>query len=163
MAKQGGTELFLESAEPDFSTLPLNVFLKRFPEGKYKFRGNGLNGERYFGTANFTHNIPDGPLLIAPLEGGPLQDAENTVLSWQPVAPANGSPIVGYQVIVVQIGSSIRAIPKPTLDVTLPATAVSLAIPVGFLLPGSEYEWEVLAIEASGNQTLTTTFFKTAP
>jgi hypothetical protein len=161
--KQGGTELFLESAEPDFSELPLDEFLQRFPEGKYHFRGRGLEGESYVGAATFTHNIPDGPRLVHPIAGSGSVDPNSTVLMWEPVGPANGSPIVGYQVLVVQRNSNFAAIPKPTFDVTMPATASSVAVPSGFLLPGTNYEWEVLAIEASGNQTLSTAFFQTAP
>lgn len=162
-AKQGGTELFLESAEPNFSQLTLAEFLKRFPEGQYQFRGKGLEGEILVGTATFTHNLAAGPELVSPLEGGALVDANKTVVTWKSVGPANGSPIVGYQVIIVQLQSTFPAIPKVTLDVMMPATATSLAVPPGFLLPGTSYEWEVLAIEASGNQTLSTSFFQTVP
>ena len=162
-AKQGGTELFLESAEPNFSQLTLAEFLKRFPEGDYQFRGKGVEGETFVGTATFTHNLPAGPELVAPLEGGGLVDVNNAVITWKPVGAANGSPIVGYQVLIVQTLSSFPAIPKITLDVTMPATATSMAVPRGFLRPGTRYEWEVLAIEASGNQTLSTSFFETAP
>ena len=83
LKKQGGTELFLESAEPEFSDLPFEEFLKRFPEGIYEFRGVGLEGERYVGEATLTHNVPDGPLLVCPLEGDGLQDPDNTVLIWR--------------------------------------------------------------------------------
>ena len=162
-AKQGGTELFLESAEPNFSQLTLAEFLKRFPEGKYEFRGNGIAGETFVGTANFTHNLPAAPQLISPIEGGPLVDANNAVMKWIPVGPANGSPIVGYQVLIVQVQSSFPAIPKVALDVTMPASATSMSVPAGFLLANTRYEWEVIAIEASGNQTLSTSFFQTAP
>ena len=162
-AKQGGTELFLESAEPNFSELTLAEFFKRFPEGKYQFRGKGLKGETFVGTSTFTHNLAAGPELVSPVDGGPLVNPNNAVMTWKPVGPANGSPIVGYQVLIVQLKSSFPAIPKVTLDVTMPATATSMAVPVGFLLPGTPYEWEVIAIEASGNQTLTTSFFETAP
>ncbi len=163
LAKQGGTELFLESAEPDFSELPLEEFLERFPEGEYKFRGVSLEGELLVGSATLTHNIPDGPVLVSPLEGGLLQDPNNTVLMWEPVSPSNGSPIIAYQVLVVQTDSPFQAIPKITLDVMMPANATSLAVPPGFLLPDTEYEWEVLAIEEGGNQTLSSSFFTTEP
>lgn len=162
-AKQGGTELFLESAEPNFSELTLEKFLQRFPEGKYYFRGRGMEGETLVGTAKLTHHLPAGPQLVSPLEGQGLVDANNAVLMWQPVGAAQGSPIVGYQVLVVQLQSSFPAIPKVTLDVMMPATATSITVPAGFLLPNTDYEWEVLAIEASGNQTLSTSFFRTAP
>lgn len=161
--KQGGTELFLESGEPEFSEVSLEELLERFPEGEYRFRGRGLEGERLFGTATLTHNIADGPVLVSPLEGEGPVDPNNTVVMWDPVDAPNGSPIVGYQVLVVQPESGLPAIPKITLDVMMPATATSMAVPPGFLLPDTEYEWEVLAIEASGNQTLSSSFFRTAP
>ncbi len=162
-AKQGGTELFLESAEPNFSELTLAEFFKRFPEGKYQFRGKGLKGETFVGATTFTHNLAAGPELVSPLEGGAPVNPNNTVMTWKSVGAANGSPIVGYQVLIVQRRSPFPAIPKVALDVTMPATATSMAVPVGFLLPATQYEWEVLAIEAGGNQSLSTAFFETAP
>ncbi|MBI3900445.1 MAG: hypothetical protein HY308_19485 [Gammaproteobacteria bacterium] len=165
MGRQGGTELFLESAEPDFSELPLASFLERFPQGKYSFKGRGLNGEIYVGSATLTHNLPDGPVLVEPLEGGAPVDSNNAVVKWNPVGAANASPIIGYQVLVVkpQSSTSPAALPKTILDVMMPPTATSLAVPPGFLLPDTDYEWEVLALEAGGNQTLSSSFFKTAP
>lgn len=161
--KQGGTELFMESAEPNFSQLTLEKFLLRFPEGLYYFRGKGLEGENFIGTATLTHNLAAGPELVTPPEGATQVDPNNAVMTWKPVSAANGSPIIGYEVLVVQRQSSFPAIPKVALDVMMPATATSLAVPPGFLLRGTDYEWEVLAIEASGNQTLSTAFFRTAP
>lgn len=160
LGKQGGTELFLESAEPNFQDLTLEKFLERFPEGNYHFVGRGLNGEKLVGNAKFTHNLADGPVLVAPLEDA-VVDPNDTVVEWQAVAPPNGSPIVGYQVLVVKPNSGIAAIPKIVLDVMMPPTATSMAVPRGFLLPDSEYEWEVLAIESSGNQTLSVGHFRT--
>jgi hypothetical protein len=161
--KQGGTELFLESAEPDFNELPFDEFLKRFPEGTYKFRGIGLAGERYVGEAKLTHNVPEGPELISPLEGNGLQDPKKTVLQWRAVDNPNGSPIIAYEVLVVQPATNFPALPKVFLDIMMPATATKLRVPDGFLLPDTEYEWEVLAIEAGGNQTLSSSTFKTLP
>ncbi len=162
-AKQGGTELFMESAEPNFSQLTLEKFLKRFPEGSYYFRGKGLEGENFIGTAALTHNLAAGPELVSPIDGATQVDPNHAVMTWKPVSAANGSPIIGYEVLIVQRQSSFPAIPKVALDIMMPATATSLAVPPGFLLRGTEYEWEVLAIEAGGNQTLSTAFFRTAP
>ena len=160
---QGGTELFLESGEPEFSELSLEEFLERFPAGEYRFRGTGIEGERFVGTATLTHNLADGPLLVSPLEGDDLVDPDNTAVVWEAVADPNGSPIIAYQVLVVQPESDFPAIPKIVLDVMMPATATSMNVPPGFLLRDTEYEWEVLAIEQSGNQTLSSSFFRTAP
>ena len=163
IGKQGVTELFFESAEPEFSELSLEELLNRFPEADYQFKGKGLEGEQYVGTASLTHYIPDGPKLVFPIEGDGPQDPNNTVVMWEAVGPANGSPIIGYQVLVVQTDSSFAAIPKVALDIIMPATATSMVVPPGFLLADTEYEWEVLAIEASGNQTLSSSFLQTAP
>ncbi len=162
-AKQGGTELFLESGEPSFDEVSFERFLARFPAGEYRFVGKGTEGERFLGAARLSHNIPDGPLLVGPHEGGALVDPESAVVEWEPVAAPNGSPIIAYQVLVVLGDTGLAALPKITLDVMMPATATSLAVPPGFLRRNTLYEWEVLAIEQSGNQTLSSSFFRTAP
>ncbi len=158
---QGGTELFLESAEPNFNQLSLAAFLQRFPAGDYRIQGEGFGGEILLGSARFTHNIPQGPELLSPGEGAEV-DLNNTVVRWNPVPAPNGSPIVGYQVLVVNPHSGFAGIPKTILDVMMPATATSMAVPAGFLRLGTEYEWEVLAIESGGNQTLSVGHFETA-
>ena len=78
------------------------------------------------------------------------------------MGPANGSPIIGYQVLVVKPNTGMRGLPKIILDVMMPPNASSMAVPPGFLLRDSNYEWEVLAIESGGNQTLTVGHFRTA-
>lgn len=161
MAKQGGTELFLESAEPTFDELPLEELLERWPAGRYDFRGRGLDGEIYVGSAQLTHDLPDGPVLVSPIEGAAPQDPANTVVRWRRVPPANGSPIIAYQVLVVEPDTGITALPTMSLDVMMPPTANRLEVPPGFLQPGTEYEWEVLAIERGGNQTLSSSTFTT--
>ena len=100
--------------------------------------------------------------MLNPAEGDPLQDPGNTTVSWDPVSAVNGSPIIAYQVIV-EYETEVTALPKVTLDVMMSANATSMKIPVGFLKFDTEYEWEVLAIEASGNQTLSSDFLQTIP
>lgn len=161
MAKQGGTELFLESAEPTFDELSLRALLERWPAGRYGFRGTGLDGEILVGSARLTHDLPAGPVLVSPTEEAGPQAPASTTLRWRRVPPPNGSPIIGYQVLVVEPETGIRALPTITLDVMMPPTANQLKVPNGFLQPGTEYEWEVLAIEEGGNQTLSSSTFST--
>jgi hypothetical protein len=67
-----------------------------------------------------------------------------------------------YEVIVTKVDhTDPHGFSQPILDVHLPADRNSLSIPVQFLEPGTEYELEVLALEASGNQTITVSFFRT--
>lgn len=163
LGRQGGTELFLESAEPNFSELTLEKFLERFPEGDYRFVGLSIDGDRMEGTAKFTHNLPAAPALVAPAKNAVLDRDAPLTLQWRTVPPPKGSPIVGYQVLVVKPDTGIAALPKIILDIMMPPTATSLTVPLGFLLPNSKYDWEVLAIEQSGNQTLSVASFRTRP
>ncbi len=158
---QGATELFMESAEPNFADLPMHELLARFPAGDYRFEGTGLDGERIVASATLTHDLPDGPILISPIEGDDLADPESTVLEWEAVLPPNGSPIIGYQVLVVQPDTGSAALPSIVLDVMMPPDATFMQVPPGFLRADTEYEWEVLAIESSGNQTLSSSAFTT--
>jgi hypothetical protein len=163
LGRQGGTELFLESAEPNFSELTLEKFLERFPEGEYQFVGLSLDGEKMGGTAKFTHNLPEAPVLVAPARNAVVDRNSALTVQWRPVPPPKGSPIIGYQVLVVKPDTRITALPKIILDVLMPPTATSMAVPPGFLLANSQYEWEVIAIEESGNQTLSVGVFRTMP
>lgn len=143
----GLSELFFEGEEPSLEDVPLEEFLALFPEGKYRFRGQTVDGMPLTGAHTFTHDIPDGPVILTPSEGE-VVDPDNVVISWQTVTSPPGIDIVGYQVIV---GS---------FQITLSETATSIAVPAGFLEPGS-HELEVLAIEVSGNQTISSSSFVT--
>ncbi|MCI0746122.1 MAG: fibronectin type III domain-containing protein [Verrucomicrobia subdivision 3 bacterium] len=155
--KTGLTELFFESAEPGFDELPLDEFLARFPAGEYWFYGETLEGKVLFSKAILTHALPDAPVLLSPPEDS-VQDPNNTVVAWEPVANPPGSRIVRYEVIVEDESFT----PKRVLSASLPPTVTSMTIPSAFLLPGGEYKYEVLAIEAGGNQTLSEAAFRTA-
>ncbi len=147
--KQTGlTELYFESAEPGFDALPLDEFLERFPAGVYTFEGRSVNADRLVGEATLTHALPEAPLLLSPEENS-VVDPADTVVEWEPVADPEGSSIVNYQVIVETEVPSLRV-----LDAMLPADATRMVVPPEFLTPDTHYKFEVLAIEESGNQTL---------
>lgn len=163
---QGITEFFFESAEPSFDDLPLDEFLARFPEGEYKFFGMTTEGDELAGTATLTHILPCGPEIITPEEDEEV-DPDDTVIAQEEVTTefdpdgeckdSTELEIVGYQVIV------IREEPEPKLEfsATVPPTVTSITVPSEFLLPDTEYKFEILAIEASGNQTITESSFIT--
>jgi hypothetical protein len=161
LARFGGSELFLESGEPQFSELPLHKLLKQWPVGVYTFRGTGGAGEVFRGSARLTHRLPSGPRLVSPVEGSVPQKPRDTVMKWRRVPALDGIRIIGYQVLVER-ETDLKALPVVTLDVMMPPTATKLRVPPGFLLPQTEYSWEVLAIEKSGNQTLSSSTFTTS-
>ena len=159
----GLTELFFESNEPPFDEVPLAEVLALFPEGKYEFEGETVDGKELEGEAVLTHVIPAGPEIVTPLsfsEDPPMVDPDNTVIEWDPVTTTltgSGLEIAGYQVVVHAEESGLN------FSVHLPATATIVTIPPEFLEDDAEYTFEVLAIEVSGNQTITEGEFVTAP
>jgi hypothetical protein len=160
LARFGGSELFLESGEPPFAELPLPRLLRQWPAGIYRFRGTGADGQVFRGAARLTHRLPAGPRLVSPVEGSAPQAPRATVMRWRRVPAPDGGRIIGYQVLVER-ETELTALPVVTLDVMMPPTATSLRVPPGFLRRNTEYSWEVLAIEGSGNQTLSSSTFTT--
>ena len=140
------TELFSESSEPSFDVFPLEQFKQLFLEGVYTFRGTTIDGKHLLSTARLTHDILDGPRIL--LHNDAEVPRDHVVIARKPV-PTPGVDIVGYQVVVT------REDPLRVLSVDLPARARRLPVPAEFLQRGVEHKAEVLAIEASGNQTLT--------
>ena len=158
----GVTELFFESAEPSFQDLPLDQLLARFVAGNYRYVGTTVDGKQLTGQAALKHNIPAGPTVISPGEGAALSPNSPIVVDWNPVTdpfPGTSLPvtIAGYQVIVERVK------PQPLLafSVFLPATVTKVTVPAEFIQANAEYKFEVLAIEASGNQTITESSFTT--
>ncbi|HEX2368507.1 MAG TPA: fibronectin type III domain-containing protein, partial [Acidimicrobiia bacterium] len=148
LTQYGLTELFSESSEPPFTEFPLEEFKKLFPEGEYRFEATSISGERMVGSDTLTHDFPAGPVIVSPRSGATV-DSDRLVVRWKPVTKPDGIDMVGYQVLVE------REDPLRVFSADLPATATRVRIPRQFLEPGTEYKVEVLAIEVSGNQTLT--------
>jgi hypothetical protein len=168
LAKLGLTELFFESVEPENADVPIGEVLAKLPEGKYTFAGpaqeNGKSAGRTSGTAWLTHDIPAGPTLVSP-EAGATVPVRGVVARWKPVSKTiKGKPvrIIAYQLIIEKdVEPHRHMIGKLGLSMYLPRSVTSIAVPNGFLQPRTAYKWEVLAIERSGNQTLSSGSFRT--
>ncbi len=159
---QGGTEFFLESAEPSFEEQSLDDLFLRFPEGMYRFVGITLDGQTLNGKATLKHNIPDGPVIDSPAEGAVLDSTLPVLIGWESVtAPFPdtdlGVTVVAYQVIVERV----KPQPLRVFSVVLSGTATQVTVSPEFIQANAEYNVEVLAIEASGNQTISEHMFKT--
>jgi len=147
---QGLSEMFFEGAEPSLDDVPLEELLAQFPEGRYRFQGTRADGSRLTSASSFSHAIPAGPVVSSEVDG------DTIVISWQHVTgPPPGFPdepitIVGYQILV------------DPFQVTLPASSTQVTLPREFAqtLGRGSHGFEVLAIEASGNQTITAASFE---
>jgi hypothetical protein len=126
--------------------------------------GETVDGIELKGRATFTHVIPAGPKIVSPLSltnAPPVVDPNNLVIAWEPVTEtitgSNDIDIVGYQVIVEQEE------PLRVLSMDLPASTTRVKVPPEFFLQRNTlHKFEVLAIEAGGNQTITEGAFVTA-
>jgi hypothetical protein len=150
----GMSELFFEGAEPTLDEFPLDDLLALFPEGPYRFIGTTVDGETLDSTWNFTHFYPGAPVIHSPV-GGAVVDPSNLVIDWDPVTTPAGVQILEYEVILGAIDPPMES------SLRVPASVTSLKIPPEMLLPGTQYEFEVVAVEANHSQTLSTSVFST--
>ncbi|NUM54999.1 MAG: hypothetical protein HUU46_15230 [Candidatus Hydrogenedentes bacterium] len=163
----GLTELFFETNEPPNADVPIEDVLARLPEGTYTFEAGHVNGAKSLLTADFSHTIPAGPVLVSPEDGDENVNPDAVVIEWEPVTSAikggQAITIAGYQVIV-ELDKKPRfpnAFAQPEFNIFMPGTATSVSVPAAFFESGKPYAYEVLAIEETGNQTLSAAEFRT--
>ena len=152
----GLSELFVEGAEPPLSVQPKDEFLARFPAGEYMIVGETADGRPLLSKTVFTHDIPDGPVMISPGADGSV-DLDAPVISWEPVTSPVGIEIVRYELFVSAEDDEVLGI---EMLFELPATVTEVPIPSALMMAGT-YKYEVLAIETSGNKTITEGEFTT--
>ena len=156
--------VFFESREPPIDEFSFADLKARFPEGRYNVRALSFDGKRLVGHATFTHDVPAAPTVTAPLDGAEVNPHDLTV-RWNDVTETvDGEPvtITGYEVIITKEQHvDPHGFSQPIYDVHVPPDRNSLSVPDEFLEPGTEYELEVLALEKSGNQTISVSFFTT--
>ncbi len=165
--------IFFESREPPSSEFSFADLAAAFPEGEYEVMGQSFDGTVLVGSATFTHDVPAPPTITAPAlaeeprgtKRNPVS-VDDLVIQWDHVTTTvAGEPvdITGYEVIITkEVEDDPNGFSRPTYDVHVPASVNSLTVPVEFLEAATVYELEVLALEQSGNQTISVGFFKTA-
>ena len=166
----GVTELFFETVEPGNAQVSVKDMLAKLPAGNYLLTGrrmeNGQSAGEVSGIATFTHTIPAGPELLAPAREATINAGNDVTMKWGAVTRTiTGEPvkIIAYQLIVEKDEAPHpRMIGKFALNVRFPSTVTSMELPEGFLQPDTKYKWEVLAVEKGGNQTLSSSEFKTS-
>ncbi len=163
--------VFFESREPPTEEFSFAELAASFPEGRYRVRAKSFDGAALVGTATFTHDVPAPPKITAPAladepeQPGDPVSREDLVVDWDPVTETvAGDPVTisGYQVIITKEDhDDPHGFSRPVYDVHVPAGLDMLSVPAEFLEPDTVYEVEVLALEVSGNQTITVGFFLT--
>jgi hypothetical protein len=168
------TETFQERVEPPIKDLEralgcepredsiwLSDLLAAWPAGWYEFDGES-QGVEFEGRARLTHKIPAGPEILAPEDGAVVAHDANLPIRWNkvtgPLLPFLGPvEIVGYHVVVVDITQPALAPgkTKTSFNADLSRGETTFLVPKQFLEPDRVYEFEVLATEKNGNQTIT--------
>lgn len=160
----GLTELFLESEEPNFEDMTLQEILDLFPEGDYEFNGKSVEKDKLEGTATLSHDIPCAPEDLSPAEVT-VDSSIDVVISWEPVATTLNSDgddctevaitVDTYQVIVEDLDT------ENEFSIRLPAEDMGnqVTLPEEFVVDGTTYKYEVLAIAENGNQTIQEAWF----
>ena len=175
LKRQGLTELFFESAEPNFDDLDPSVFFNRFPEGWYEIEGVTLDGEELENEVYLSHVIPAAPagVTVNGLEAAEDCDAEElpevsapVTLSWEPVTTAHaelgrdtgstlsdhGISVIYYEVVVEiddveYLSSSI--VPDYVNEVELPTAITDLIDET----EDGEFKFEIL-VRTDNGQTV---------
>lgn len=142
LSRLGITELRFESAEPE----PAEV-LAMFPAGEYVFRGRSVDGERLFSRAELSHDFI--PAFTFSPANGQVVDPNNTVVQWN---------IPDAERVEVIIESDEV---DHVLDITVTGDVTSLSIPPQFLVSGTVFKIELLAIGENGNRTIVESTFVT--
>ena len=169
LVELGLTELFFKTWEPLNDEVPLFDVLTRLPEGDYAFVFNWEFWD-YWGysddySAKLTHTIPADPVLITPADDSTV-DPDNLIVSWESVnEDINGVAVnlVGYQVNVEKDEEPQfpQGFSRSLFSVHVPAMVTSVTVPREFVENNACYKYNVLAIEESGNQTISSAMFGT--
>ncbi|MCZ4260266.1 hypothetical protein O4G76_05345 [Limimaricola sp. G21655-S1] len=171
LGELGLGSFFFESREPPEEVWDYAALKAAFPEGDYPVRAKLHDGTGRRGIARFTTLVPQPPVITAPAlvededEEAPIVPLADLEVTWEPVTASldDRTPeITGYELIVTdEEYEDPDGFSKPELEVHLGPAATGFTVPAAFLRPDTLYEVEVLALEASGNQTIALGFFAT--
>jgi len=146
--------------DPDPDAISLKDILSAWPAGNYDFEAS--SGTTVFeGVRKLTHKIPAGPAITAPQDGAVVSHTQSLLIKWSkvtaPIIPSLGPvTIVGYHALVKDITApGSGPLPPAQYDIDVAKNETTVVVPAQFLEPNRIYEFEILATEVGGNQTIT--------
>jgi hypothetical protein len=168
LGELGLTELFFETVEPENANVPIEQMLAKAARGELHDRRPGPGERREHRpdlrdcVADARHpggpeaDLPSGRCTGPGTRGGPAGGPVSKTITGKPVK------IIAYQLIIEKdVEPHRHMIGKLGLSMYLPRSTTHIKVPDGFLQRRTAYNWEVLAIERSGNQTLSSGSFRT--
>lgn len=140
----------------------LTELLSAWPEGKYIFGGQSED-TNFRGFARLSHKVPAGPEILAPEDGDVVPHDRPLLIRWTKVTDAilpelGPVRVVGYHVLIADATKPEPLLPgniPAQLDADVSSWVTSFVVPKQFLRQNRIYEFEILATEEGGNQTIT--------
>jgi hypothetical protein len=152
MYVRSGDNLGLRQIEVESDEPSVEEVQRAYPEGRYEFSGQAVNGTRLVGRVRLTHDVVAAPdfFNFSPCNEEVDPTAPVTI-AWNTVAGADR----GYEIIIEQddTGANLRT--------TRGAESTSFVIPDGFLGARLTYEIEMKSVAAGGNKTSASCEFST--
>jgi len=183
LRRQGLTEFFFESAEPQFAELSPEKFFARFPEGTYEIEGITLDGAEMESETEISHAMPAPPQPTVnhmaaaqqcddelPGYDAPTIDDDEIVIRWEPVTTthpwigepqgAPGLTVYNYEVVVeADLEISEEEEFTTVFSAVVPPGVTEMTVPEEFLEQTDTFKYEVLARADNWNQTATESCF----
>lgn len=122
-----------------------------YPEGTYTFTGTTVAGEKLRSESMLSHKLPATSSFLHPEEDAEDVDIHGLKISWTPVRN-----LAAY-ILYIE-----REDPDLSLNVKVPGSVTTFAVPDGFLLPGLEYQLGIGTVGEDGNTSFVETSFTTA-
>jgi hypothetical protein len=175
LAKQGLTQLMLESAEPSFDELPWEAFFRRFPEGRYELELRNSEGEEFETRVRLSHVLAAPPANIL-VEGQEVAENCDDVANL-PVVPANTAVLIDWDPVQMSHPEIGKQPPRPVkivryqffveqedfkLGVDLPSDVTAFEVPqaVMNLLAAGVVKFEIIARTDALNNTAVENCFR---
>jgi len=161
LAKQGLTQLFIESAEPTFEELDPEDFFKRFPKGEYEIEVT--RGKKEFETTVELSHVMAAPasgitvnLLPAAedCDAVPLPTVgEPVLIDWDPVTDSH--PEIGESAPSVEIDRYQFFVEQGDVKfgVDLPPSVTEFQVPLEITALGGTFKFEIIARTSDLNNT----------
>ena len=183
LGRQGGTEIFFESAEPTFDDLTPAEFFARFPEGIYEAEGEGLEGEEFESEDYYSHTMPAPASGVEVSGGEPDLEGECAndedvphvsvstpiIISWDQVTTSHPGVVIDDELVPMGTSGDVEIEiyelvveddeGDAVLSIIIPAEGlpvgpVSVTIPADYIAITDEWKFEILATAAeTGNAT----------
>lgn len=137
----------MESPEPR----DIEGLKKAYPEGIYTFDGVTAGGEKLRSQSQLSHALPATAAFIQPAADAEAVSPDPLILRWTTV-----KDLAATIISLEQEESGIN------LEVRLPGSPTSFAVPRGFLGPGTRYKLAIGTVSKSGGVSVVETTFTTS-